>query len=181
MQHPPTKRVTAQYLPVICPMRALQCVHQFRVSKCICRAHYRWPQPKNYLHTTPGSGHCHYHSPYMQAGDRNWTSSRKPELFQFTSTNPELEPGRTLFGSRSVPADPLARRLAFSRSCSSCLTARRASLSLRSFSRRRAFDSNSCQSPCRSLSLDICQYKLCGGSRVMRQLTQQPAWVPAPP
>jgi hypothetical protein len=58
-----------------------------------------------------------------------------------------LESGLCLFASRSAPpAVLLARRFAFSRSCSS-LAARLASLSLRSFSRRRALDSNSCQSP----------------------------------
>ena len=73
----------------------------------------------------------------------------------FTSAGSEFfsESGFTLFGSLSTPTEVLARLFAFSRSCSSCRTALRASLSLRSFSRRSALDSNSCQSPCRSLSL----------------------------
>ena len=70
-----------------------------------------------------------------------------------TSTVSWLELGRILFVSLSAPADPLPGLFAFSRLCSSARTNLLASLSLRSFSRRRALDSNSCQSPSRSLSL----------------------------
>ena len=65
-----------------------------------------------------------------------------------------------LLASRCSLAD--ARRFSFSRSrsrsrccccCCSLCVARRASLSRRSFSLRSALDSNSCQSPSRSLSL----------------------------
>lgn len=59
---------------------------------------------------------------------------------------------RALLSSLSgIPPAPLALR--FSLSFSSCLTARLASCVFRSFSFRNALDSNSCQSPSRSLSL----------------------------
>lgn len=59
---------------------------------------------------------------------------------------------RALFSSLSgITLAPLALR--FSLSFSSCRTARLASCVFRSFSFRNALDSNSCQSPSRSLSL----------------------------
>ena len=66
---------------------------------------------------------------------------------------PWLELGLGLFDSLSAVMEPLARLFAFSFSCSSSRTALLASWFLRSFSFRRALDSNSCQSPSRSLSL----------------------------
>lgn len=79
--------------------------------------------------------------------------SPPPELeTYFDSATLWLELGRSLLVSLSlVAADPLA--LLFSFSFSSRRTARRASWFFRSFSLRKALDSNSCQSPSRSLSL----------------------------
>jgi len=65
-------------------------------------------------------------------------------------------PMATRFGSRSAASPSGPRFFSFSAlTAASFCACRRASLSLRSFSFRRAFDSNSCQSPSSFESLSI--------------------------